>query len=160
MFCPKCAKKLSKKDKNLYVCRNCGLHLHENPRPTNGVIFENNKGEVLLVRRKFPPKKGYWDLPGGFVDIGETMEDALRREVKEELGIDVKKFAYLTSRYDRYLYKGQNYYTLGFVFVAKIPNQILKLADDVSEAKFFPKDKIPLSRLAFKSIKEVLRDYP
>lgn len=135
------------------------MRKHQNPAPTNGVILENEKGEMLLVRRKYNPKKGYWDLPGGFVNISESMEDAVRREIKEELGIDLKTFTYFSSYPDRYFYNGKYEKILGFIFVGRIKDQKIKPADDVASYEFFPKDKIPFEGLAFENLKQVLKDY-
>ena len=116
-YCPKCSNKISKIQENLYVCNKCGFHLYENPRPTNGLIIENEKGEILLVKRKNDPKKDYWDVPGGFVDIGETLEESMIREIKEELGVRVKDLRYVISAPDKYLYKVVNYHTICFFFM-------------------------------------------
>ncbi|NIO22690.1 MAG: NUDIX domain-containing protein [Candidatus Aenigmarchaeota archaeon] len=56
------------------------------PEPTVGAIILNNKGEVLVLKS---PKWNTYTIPGGHVELNETMEDALRREVKEEIGLDV-----------------------------------------------------------------------
>lgn len=159
MHCPTCGTIMKIHDKNLVVCPSCDHHEYNNPRPTNGVIFENEKGEILLVGRKYDPKKGYWDIPGGFVNIEETMEESVKREVKEELNISLKKFTYLCSKRDRYQYKGQNYHVLMFVFVSKDSLQDVSIGDDVSDVKFFPKDKIPFEKLAFDGVKEAIKDY-
>src|SRR3990167_3225025 len=119
-FCPRCSKKITQKANNLFICNYCGFHIYENPRPTTAVIFENKKGEILLIKRKKEPKKGYWDVSGGFIDNEETLEAGVRREVKEELNIKLKEFKYIGSYYGRYLYKGFNYHTLCFAFVAKL----------------------------------------
>lgn len=156
--CPSCGDELSIR-KDLITCTRCKFHLYNNPRPTNGVIFENDKREILLVKRKFLPKKGFWDIPGGFVDIGETMEEAIVREIKEELGVRINNFSYFASKYGRYLYKGQNYYTLMFVFVVKAPRQRLKLGDDAASAQWVPKTRIPYDKIAFDAVKEVLKKY-
>src|SRR5215813_821757 len=57
---------------------------------TDGAIFDG-EGRVLLIRRGHPPFQGAYALPGGFVEIGETVEDACRREVLEEVGLEVGK---------------------------------------------------------------------
>ncbi len=57
------------------------------PRLTTDCVAVDAKGRVLLIRRKYPPFAGYYALPGGFVDVGETVEDACRRELMEEAGI-------------------------------------------------------------------------
>ncbi len=56
---------------------------------TVDVVIENDRGEVLLMRRNTEPFKGTWVLPGGYVEAGETVEQAAVREVKEEVGLDV-----------------------------------------------------------------------
>ncbi|OGK16689.1 hypothetical protein A2774_00105 [Candidatus Roizmanbacteria bacterium RIFCSPHIGHO2_01_FULL_39_12c] len=159
IFCPRCSKKIAKKSESLYVCNHCGFHLYENPRPTNGLIAENEKGEILLVKRKDDPKKGYWDLPGGFVDMGETLEESFQREIKEELGVKVKNLKYLTSTADRYLYKGINLHTICFIFTGKLKGKELKIRDDISGFQFFPKDKIPFKRIAFTGVKKGIKYY-
>lgn len=158
-YCPNCSHKLTKKSKNLFICNNCGFHLYENPRPTNGLIAENEKGEILLVKRLYPPKKGFWDVPGGFADIEETMEESLKREIREELGVELNNLRYFTSTVDRYLYKGMNYYTLCFHFTGNVNSKKIIPHDDISEVKFFPKDKIPFNRIAFEGVKTGLKMY-
>lgn len=158
IYCSYCAGKLVEKSAKLHICTKCGKHLYTNPSPCNAVILENKQGEILLVKRKLAPFKGYWDLPGGFVDFGENLEKSLKREIKEELGVDIKDPKYFNSYFDRYLYKGINYHTLGLVFTGKVKDQNLKPADDISEVKFFPPYKLP-QKLAFRNVKKALEDY-
>lgn len=158
-YCPRCRNKLTKKQKNLYICNNCDLHIYENPRPTTAVIFENEKGEIFLIKRKKAPKKGYWDAPGGFVDLEESLEDSVRREIKEELDIELKKFKYIGSYYGRYLYKGINYHTLCFAFIAKMQVMKVRTSNEISEMKFFKKQEIPFDRIAFVEVKNALKHY-
>jgi len=105
------------------------------------------------------PAKGLWDLPGGFMDIGETAEGSVVREAKEELGVDVDELKYLFSGYDRYEYKGLNYHTLGFVFTARIVAGDVKPLDDVAEIQYFSEDEIPWDRLAFPVLGQTLRRF-
>ena len=68
------------------------MNCYQYPRPAltvDAVVFRKNKNatEVLLIRRKFPPYRGRWALPGGFVEMDETLDDAVRRELKEETGM-------------------------------------------------------------------------
>lgn len=66
---------------------------------------------MLVVRRAKDPAKGTLDLPGGFVDLHESAEEAVRREVKEETGLDVKSSRYLFSIPNIYLYSGFEVHT-------------------------------------------------
>src|SRR3954462_13276808 len=107
-FCPKCGHQADKKSEYLLVCPNCGYDFYINPAGTNAVIIENSKGEILLVTRKFDPMKGYLDLPGGFIEVGESLEESALRELKEELGIEILNVKYFGSYPDEYLYQGVN----------------------------------------------------
>lgn len=158
-FCPKCQKPLNKNINRLIKCKYCQFNFYINPAPTNGLILENKNGEILLTKRKYPPKKGYWDIPGGFINFKETAEQSLIREIKEELGIELKNFYYFGNYFDDYFYKNINYKTLCFIFIKKDFQGKIFPNDDVIEAKFFNKKEIDFKKIAFKSIKQVIIDY-
>ena len=161
-FCPKCGGKLNKQTDNLSICSKCGFHFYINPKPSNALIVTTNNDELLLVKRKFDPKKDFWDLPGGFVNLNENLEESLIREIKEELGIKISKFSYFRSYYDSYLYQQVNFPALCGVFYTKINNtlcQQIKPGDDVKEVKLFKFNKIPFEKIAFPSMKRALRDF-
>lgn len=159
-YCPKCGNHSNKISFNLLVCPNCSYNFYINPAPTNALIIENEKGEILLAKRKFEPKKGFLDLPGGFIEVGESAEESSLREAKEELGVDITNIKYFSSYPDEYLYQGVLVKTLGLTLTANIKdNQAIIPTDDVEEVAFFKKDKIPFDKIAFESIKQGLRDY-
>lgn len=160
-YCPSCGKKVKRaKEKNAEVCISCGKFWFHNPEPSNSVFLVNERGEILLGKRKYAPKKGYWDAIGGFAESGESMEVSLRREVREEIGIALKGIQYFGSYPDEYAYKGNTYTTLVFFYVAHVSSkQKFFPADDVEEVRFFPMKNMPWSHLAFPSLKQALRDY-
>lgn len=158
-FCIKCAGKLKHKKEGLLICLSCDFHFYLNPKTTNAGILLNEKGEVLLVKRKYPPRKNYWDLPGGFIELNETGEESFIREIKEELGIIIKNSKYFASYYDVYLYQNIYFPTLCLVYTEKIDSQGIKASDDISQVKFFPFAKIPFSKIAFDGLKTALRDF-
>ena len=89
-FCPVCGSQhfeinnfKSKK------CKDCGFTYYLNPSSATVAFILNEKEELLVVRRKNEPAKGTLDLPGGFVDMDETGEEGVAREVKEETGLEV-----------------------------------------------------------------------
>ncbi len=161
-FCQNCGKPIKLINNKLIDCSFCGFHFYLNPVPTTAIILENEKGEILFVKRKFPPKKDYWDLPGGFVEFNETGENAIKREVKEEINLEIKIPHFLGSYVGFYPYKGINYQPLCLIFYQKINDDEIKklqVSDDAKEIAFFHKTKIPWEKLAFIDIKEGLMDY-
>lgn len=158
-FCPNCGFKLENQKGRLINCKHCGFHFYIPPALTNAAILKNRKGEILLVKRKFDPKKDWWDLPGGFVEFDENLKKSASREIKEELGIEIKNLKYFTSTVDRYLYKNINYHTVCAIFTAQADDKKIKASDDVKEAKFFKKEDLPFEKIAFAGIKKALKDY-
>jgi ADP-ribose pyrophosphatase YjhB (NUDIX family) len=89
-FCPFCATPLIEKfvdDRNRRFCPSCDAPLYENPVPASCLIVTGFRDQLLLVKRSVAPKKGYWCLPGGFMELGETPQDCALRELKEETGL-------------------------------------------------------------------------
>lgn len=159
-FCPACGGNLDKKQSNLLVCEKCNLHYYINPKPTNAIIIENELGEVLLVKRAIDPKKGMLDLPGGFIDIDETLEESMTREIKEELGISMVDFKYYNSFYDEYEHGKISSRSLCMVFLGKINSQEkITPGDDAATCKFYKKESIPFEKMAFKNMRAVLENY-
>lgn len=158
-FCPRCSGKLFQKSSNLLECSKCGFKFYINPVPCNGVIIENEKKEILLVRRAVAPKKGFWDLPGGFIDTGENLPSSVKREIKEELGVKIKINETVGTYTDVYLYEGVLYPIFTIVVSANIVGGGITPADDVSGYKFFKKNNLPYNKIAFDSIKSALSDY-
>lgn len=104
----------------------------------------------MLVERALDPGKGLWDLPGGFVDLGETLEESTRREIKEELGIELSELKYVTSATEPYPFKEIIYPTVSALFIAKLPNNAkVTPADDVASYKLFDKNTLPKDKFAF-----------
>ncbi len=87
--CPHCVTE----DEQPIVCDRCGWRWHANPRPAAAVLLERTDGDataILLLRRAVEPGAGAWDLPAGYLDPGESFEQAARREAREESGIEVE----------------------------------------------------------------------
>lgn len=157
-FCPFCKNKLEHLNERLVDCKTCGFHYYWNASPTTGVLLENKNGEILLVKRKFDPKKGFWDVPGGFVNDDENFEEGLVREIKEELGIIVNNIEYICSATDLYPYKGLKYHTIVALFWGKIEEAVYP-TDDVSEVKFFKKEEFRNVEFAFPGLATLIENY-
>ena len=142
-FCPNCGKPLNpEKNSKFFDCSFCGFHYYITSYPTCGAILENENGEILMVERKNEPKAGFWDIPGGFVDLNENLEAALVRELKEEIGIIADRLIYIGSSTDLYPYKDVIYITICALYSGKISGKIYP-ADDVASYKFFNKKNFP-----------------
>lgn len=157
-YCPRCANKIEL-NHYFFVCDKCGLHQYLAPTPCNAAILINKKQEVMLVKRKNPPKKDYWDLPGGFIEFSETAEESLVRELQEELDFDIDSFSYFRSYTDIYNFKGVRVKTLGFIYVGTIDDESFSPKDDITEVRFFPLNAIPFPKIAFSSVKKAIKDF-
>jgi len=124
---------------------------HRNPIPTVDTIVEK-EGGVVLIKRKNPPYG--WALPGGFVDYGESLEEAARRETKEETNLEVKELRQFHTYSDPA--RDPRFHTITTVFVGKGEGEP-KPADDARELKIFKKDTLP-SDVAFDH-RDILKDY-
>ena len=92
IFCPQCSQKLVLKtiDKSVVkACENCDFIYWNNPIACVSVVLHQND-KVLMLQRANEPFKKFWVLPGGFMNINETPEEAIKREVKEETGLDIQ----------------------------------------------------------------------
>lgn len=146
VVCPVCQNNLEHEN-NRTNCTNCGFEEYNNPAPCVSLtILKNN--QVLLCKRAIEPAKGTWDVIGGFIDAGETAEEAAVREMKEETGLDTEVEKNLGSTWD--IYDGRP--TLAMMFVMKpLNNQEPKANDDVEELQWFDFDQPP-TNLAFRNV--------
>lgn len=155
-YCPWCGKKLVKKDDYL-ECTSCGKSVFLNSFPAAGaLIIKNNK--ILLAIRARDPHKGKLDIPGGFLKRGELPEVGLKREIKEEVDVDIKIIKLHGIYINHYEYQGIGYKALDLFYRVKITKGTPKAQDDVAELKWYKIDKIPLEEICFKSNKKALRD--
>ena len=123
------------------------------------IIFENDKGEFLLYLRDNKPEipfPDYWDLIGGHVEEGETPEDALVREVKEELDIDLKEYSFFKI-YD--CLTGDAYENIKYIYTGKIniPIEEITLLEGV-RPQYFSREEIPNVKFA-NILKSIVMDY-
>ncbi len=123
------------------------------------IILENNKGEILLYLRDNKPDipfPHHWDLFGGYIEEGETPEEALIREVKEELNFDLKDYKFF-KKYE--CLKGDVNQNEKYVYVGRINLPIEKITLSEGERlQFFSKEKIPNVKFA-NILREIVMDY-
>lgn len=158
-YCPRCGShNFNIHDERSRRCSDCGLVYYANASASTAAIITNSKGEVLLTTRAFEPAKGMLDLPGGFVDMQETAEEALIRELKEELNIDAKRPEYLFSLPNEYNFSGITVHTLDLFFRVIVEDNIeIKAYDDVATAQFYDLKDVNIENIGLESIKKAIK---
>ncbi len=119
------------------------------------------EGAVLVLRRAHPPRRGCLDIPGGFLDAGEQIEAAARRELREETGLRVARVEPLGFYWDRYYLKGFGYFpTMNFYYLARWRAGTPRAADDAASAEWMPVARLGRSgaELAWEHMREVFRE--
>ncbi len=160
-FCPRCgSKQFNINGERSRHCSDCNLTYYANASASTAAIITNSKGEVLLTTRAFNPAKGMLDLPGGFVDMNETAEEAIIREIKEELNINIQNPKYLFSLPNEYEFSGITVHTLDLFFKVEIDdNAIITSADDVASAQFFDLNHVNTEDIGLQSIKTAIEKF-
>lgn len=154
-FCSNCGARLNQG--TAFQAQQCGTcqswHFH-NSKPCAGVLVIQD-GKVLLAQRGVEPFKGYWDIPGGFLEAGEHPEAGAIRELLEETGLHIRLNGLLGIYMDRYGSGGE--WTLTFYYLAEIVSGSLHVMDDVSALEWFMPEELP-QELAFKHQAQVMKD--
>jgi 8-oxo-dGTP diphosphatase len=148
-FCPRCAGDLAAAADHL-ACASCGERYWANAIPGVQGILERD-GRVLLARRAHEPRRDHWDIPGGFVEETEHPLDALRREFREETGLEVQPLELL--RIDIEPYDERHVFSVTWIVDA---DGEPVAADDVAELRWFEPADLP-GEMAFPGQEEVLR---
>ena len=140
-------------------CQDCGFTYYANPCSATAAFIVNEKQEMLVVRRAKEPAKGTLDLPGGFVDMGETVEEGMRREIKEETGLDVQDIQYQFSSPNIYMYSGMGVHTLDMDFLVPVRSDaisMVKADDDAAEAFWIPINEVNPDEFGLTSIRNAV----
>lgn len=142
-------------------CDVCGFDLYLNTAAAVAALICDDQGRLLIVERAAEPKKGSWDLPGGFADPGESAEEALCREIAEELGLKIISTRYLCSYPNTYEYQGMRYATMDLGFVCKVehtePADLA--ANEVSQLLTVPLAEVDTTRFGFASVGKIVAQY-
>ena len=137
--CPRCGAHIDVEGRKAH-CAACGYTQYESSSPTASAVLVDEAGRVLLARRAIDPERGKWDLPGGFLETGEHPLDGLRRELREETGLDVEPQEFLGVWMDVYGDTGEA--TLNLYWVCRAPGEP-HAADDIDEVRWFAPDELP-----------------
>ncbi|MCP4717686.1 MAG: NUDIX domain-containing protein [Deltaproteobacteria bacterium] len=142
-FCPYCAAPFEKKQlygRERLVCTGCGEIYYRNPLPAATALVLNADNQLLLGRRAVEPARGGWCLPGGFIEIGETMEQAALRELKEETGLEGRVLRFVGCFYhDSAFYGG----VIIFGYQVEVLSGVLKAGDDMESLAYRDLNGLP-----------------
>jgi ADP-ribose pyrophosphatase YjhB (NUDIX family) len=135
-------------------CPRCGWTFYANPVPA-AVAVVVARGRVLLARRARPPHAGTWDLPGGFLEAGETPLAGLRRELREEIGTGIRRASFVDFATDRY---GPGGFPVLTIVYRVVPTTVrVRAEDDVSDVRWFRPRDVPFREIAFPNLRRLLR---
>ncbi|NVO00734.1 MAG: NUDIX domain-containing protein [Geobacteraceae bacterium] len=160
VHCPGCGgQNLSWPTRKNFSCGDCGFLLYLNTAAAAAVIIEC-RGKILFGLRKNEPGRGMLDLPGGFVDPGESGEEAALREVREETGIELPELHYLFSLPNSYHYRDVVYDTLDLIFHCRLTElPLMQAADDLVELLWIDYGNIVIENIAFISLRQAVKRY-
>ena len=139
-------------NRNRYVCDKCGIIHYHNPRVVAGAIPAIDH-RILLCRRAIEPRRGWWTIPAGYLENGETVEQCARRETLEEAGArleDIQPYCLLNLSFVNQIY---------FVYRAGLFQGRFHPGEESLDVDLFPLDRIPWDELAFHVVREVLELY-
>lgn len=154
-FCPACGHSVSLRipagdNRERFVCEHCGAVHYQNPRNVVGTVpvWED---KVLLCRRAIEPRYGYWTLPAGFMEMGETTAEAAARETLEEAGARVE-VQHLFS-----LLNVPHVHQVHLFYLARLLDIDVEAGEESLEVRLFEEGEIPWDDLAFPTVCQTLR---
>jgi ADP-ribose pyrophosphatase YjhB (NUDIX family) len=153
-FCPYDGDRLASHD-GRPSCARCGFIDYHNPKPAVAILI-TREGQLLLARRGIEPARGMWDIPGGFIETGESAEDAVVREALEETALEVRVAEFLGSVPD--IYGSRREPTLNLCFTALVVGGEMRAQSDVESLAWFAPDGLP-KRMAFDHQYQMLQWY-
>lgn len=159
-YCPKCGSvRFALNTENSKKCEACGFEFFKNPSIGCGAVVFDKQDRLLCIRRLKDPGAGLLGLPGGFVDLGETVEQAVVRETLEETGIIIEVMDFITNIPNSYIYSGVEQYPLDFYYNGKIVDMsdMHTQIGETAEILFIPRKDINIDSFAMESTKELLR---
>lgn len=158
-FCTRCgAASVRIESPSCHRCAACGFRHHLNPIAGVAALLTDAAGRLLLLRRAQEPGRGRLGLPGGFVDLGESAEEALRREIREEVGIEAPELAYFLTLPNEYPYQGLITPVLDLFYRGRLDTFTeARAVSEVQELVVLAPGEVDLAQMAFVSNAEAVR---
>jgi ADP-ribose pyrophosphatase YjhB (NUDIX family) len=156
-FCPSCAGHLSERvpaedTRPRLVCDDCGYVFYQNPKIVVGALA-THQGKVVLIKRGIEPRRGFWALPAGYLELGETLEAGAVRETLEETGLEIE-IGRLLNVYTR-VEAG----LINVLYLAEVKQGSPRTSLESLEVCHFHPDHIPWDELAFPSHRSALEEW-
>ena len=160
-YCPVCGSdRFEVHDEKSKQCAACGFTYYFNASAATVAFILNRRNELLVCRRAKEPAKGTLDLPGGFIDLHETGEEGVAREVLEETGLRVIRTDYLFSLPNLYLYSGFMVHTLDMFYRCTVADAShYQAMDDAAALFFLPPEQIRPAEFGLASIRKGIERY-
>jgi NAD+ diphosphatase len=161
-YCPRCGSQqfITLNHGRSFTCEECNFNYYFNNSAAVACLIFNKDGHLMLARRAIEPNFGMLDLPGGFVEPNETAEEAVTREIREELQVPITEMSYLVSFPNEYIYSGLTVFTLDLAFICKIKNyDNIVPGDDISAVEFVDPLKIEMNTLCSDSMRKIISYY-
>ena len=137
-------------DRERLSCPDCGFIYYENPKVVVGAVVHGEDGRILLCRRAIQPRKGFWTLPAGYLELNETVEDGVRREAWEEararLALDGVLAIFNIPRLSQ----------VQIIYRARLLGGEFSAGPESQEVRLFAWDDVPWPDIAFPSVRWAL----
>ena len=155
-FCPVCGSSaFEENNAKSKKCCQCGFTYYANPSSATAAFIMRPDGCLLVARRGKEPAKGTLDLVGGFVDMYETVEEGMLREIREETGLQLSAPEYLFSIPNLYEYSGMTIHTLDMFYLLQAPADACPQADDdAAELMWLPLNEVDAKLFGLMSISQ------
>jgi NAD+ diphosphatase len=159
-YCPSCSSQNFEYTNNFkFQCKACDFVLYHNIAAAVAIIFTFND-KILFAIRNVEPDKGRLDLPGGFIDPGETAEQAAIREIKEELRLTIalEDLCYVTTFPNNYVYKNVAYRTMDIFYECALKSEKVSInaIDEIESLIWIKRNEIDINKIGFMSIRKVI----
>lgn len=156
-YCPSCGSAVDDKQARTEVkCSSCGDKWYRNPAPTVGCVLVRN-GRALVSKRGSDPFKGRYDVPGGFLEPGEDAIEGLKREIKEELGVEIDTSMADCLQIAPHRYGPDGDWTLAIGFKAAITSGEPEASDDVAAIEWVDPSQLNTLDFAWEHDRELVR---
>lgn len=157
--CPSCgSKSVSLADEKRLDCASCNFVLYFNPTCSAAALIFDKSGRLLVVERAREPSKGKYGVPGGFTDFGESLEEVVVREAKEETNLNLTSASFFASFPNSYHYKNVTYAVTDTYFKSTVDSfEDVKLErSEIKSIQFVDITTVPSEKWAFPSLRNAI----